>query len=344
MKSFKSLAMIALSGATQSLVATSGPCDVKEPHTAVFISGELLYWRPAQDGMTYSLSTNALSLPFGSKNRAHQQRSDWNAGFRVGAGVNLVSTPCDLSVSWTQFHHTMHGTNSKPNIIATQLLGLSQNNSPFVVGGSDQGAGNAHSTWDLDLDLIELIYGYQLCFNKKYQLRPYLGVIGGWINQTQAIHYNNFLDTTNDVLFDANIKQTNDLQGVGPKLGIQGSLSFGYGLGMMGNLGVGFLYGKAHNPVKYHIPNDPIGFPEPNVKIRYQQNRVIPQLQAQAGLTWGTNFVKHFRIDLSALYEVQYFWGTWRNQNSANQNLYTADAGYGNLMMQGGTFQVKFSF
>ncbi len=344
MKSLKSLTMIALAGTTQSLTAVEGPCDVKEPHTAAFVNGELLYWRPDQNGMTYCLSTDELGEPFGSKNKEHHQRSDWSAGFRVGAGVDIVSTPSDLSINWTRFHHDMHGTTSKPIIFGTQLLGLSQNNNPLALGGSGVDAGNAHSNWDLDLDLIELIYAYHLCFNKEYQLRPYVGVIGGWINQLQSIHYNNFLDTTNQVLFDAKIKQTNNLYGAGPKLGLQGSFAFGWGFGITGNLAAGFLYGKAHNLVKFHVPNDPMGFPQSKIAINYRQNRIIPQVQAQVGITWGSSFVKHFRIDLSALYEVQYFWGTWRNQNSAIQNLYIADAGYGNLMLQGGTFQLKLSF
>ncbi|MBY0529013.1 MAG: hypothetical protein K2P51_02355 [Rhabdochlamydiaceae bacterium] len=340
MKLLKQLSFASFICMSASSFAATGPCNVKEPHNAIFISGELLLWKPNQTGMTYCLSVSEFTSPLGKKNKEIHQASQWATGFRVGTGAVFIGAPCDISFYWTRFHNTSHGSSSKPFIIGSQLLGIGN---AFPVGGSGVGGGKPHSTWDLDFDTAELDFGYRLCFNERYLLRPYFGVTAGWINQLQSIKYPNFLGT-NNVVFSAKIKQTNDFNGVGPKLGLQGNMAMGAGFGIMGNFAASFFYGTAHNPVKYDINGDLADFPVPQSKVTYRQHRIIPALQAQVGLTWGIVCTKHFTIDLAALYEAQYFFGTWRNQNSAIQNFYIADAGYGNLMLQGGTWQLKLTF
>jgi hypothetical protein len=340
MKLLKHLSLASFICVSASSYAVSGPCNVKEPHNAVFVSGEFLLWKPDQTGMTYCLSVNELTTPLGTKNKEIHQASQWGPGFRVGAGVNFIGAPCDVSFYWTRFHNTSHGSSSKPIIIGSQVLGVG---TPFPTGGSGVGGGKPHSTWDLDFDTAEVDFGYHLCFNKRFLLRPYFGVAGAWINQTQLIKYDNFIGN-NSAFFTAKIKQTNNFNGVGPKLGLQGNMAIGAGFGITGNFAASFFYGHAHNPVKYDINGDAADFPIPNSKVTYQQHRIIPAIQGQVGITWGIVCTKHFTIDLAALYEAQYFWGTWRNQNSGIQNLYIADAGYGNLMLQGGTWQLKLTF
>ncbi len=313
----------------------------KKQHNAFVLSGDFLYWRPDQTGMTYCVTSNEFTdILIGSKNKEVHQTSHWGPGFRIGAGAKFIDAPCDLSFYWTRFHQTAHSSASAPVITGSQLLGLIT----FTIGGQDFGGGKAHSTWNLEMDQLELDLGYRLCFNERYLLRPYIGIAGGWIDQNQKIKYSQFLDTNSGVLFDSKIKQTNNFHGIGPKFGANGHLLIGAGFGIMGNLATSFFYGKAHNPVKSEIIDDPLGSPFTTVKTKYQQNRIVPIAQAQVGLTWGVKCADHFSIDLAALYEVQYFWGTWRNQNSTIQNIYVADAGYGNLMLQGGTFQLKLTF
>ncbi len=340
MKLLKHLTVASLVCATSASYAVYGPCDEKKPHIAAFVSGEFLYWRPDQAGMTYSVSVeNPLLIITGSKNKEVHQTSDWGPGFRVGAGVNFIKAPCDVSFYWTRFHHHAHSTNSDPYIVGMQVVGV---NNAFVFGGSDNDAGKAHSAWKLNMDLLELDLGYRLCFNKRYMLRPYLGVTGGWINQLQAIKYNHFFDF--NTFIDAKIDQTNDFHGIGPKIGINGQFSVGWGFGIFGNFAASFFYGEANNPVTVKVSGDPTLFPLPKYTVKYHQNRIIPALQGQLGLKWGVMCAKHFSIDLSALYEAQYFWGTWRNQNSTTQNIFLYDAGYGNLMLQGGTWELKLTF
>lgn len=306
------------------------------------VTAEYLYWHPAQAGMTYGLSVeNIVAGPLGAKNKEIQQKSDWGSGFRLGIGADRCHSPCDLSLIWTSFHHTAHSSNDDPFILGTQLLGPIN---PFTLGGSGSGAGDAESNWNLGLDILELDAAYQISSCDCYSFRPYLGIAAVRINQTQKIKYNNFLDTTNAVFFNATIKQKNDFQGIGPKLGIQGDVAVGRGFGIIGNLAASFYYGLAKSPVKSHVSNDPVGFPVPDYAVDYKKLRVIPAFQGQIGITWAALCRKCFDIELAAIYEVQCFLGTWRNQSSQIQNLYIADAGHENLTLNGFTGRLSIRY
>ncbi len=321
---------------------TSISAGQKLDHNALFLDGEFLYWRPDQTAMTYCLVANETITPIGTKNKEVHQDSNWAPGFRVGAGYILAHTSCDISAYWTRFHHSMHSSSpSGPFIFGTQLLGVGGG---LVLGGTGVDAGKAHSNWHLKMDLVELDFGYNLCFHERFLLHPYIGVEGGWVNQNRTVKYDHFFDTSSQIFFDSEIHHKNNFHGVGPKIGINTDFSLGAGFGLIGNFAAVFLCGKANNPVKYEIEGDESSFPLPKTVVKYKQNRLVPALQAQLGLNWRWRLACHFTFTLGAMYEVQYFIGTWRNQNSGIQNLYIADAGYGNLMLQGLTAQGKLTF
>lgn len=314
-----------------------------------FLDGELLYWKPNQTGMSYCLISNELTQAIlGSTNQDRQQNTKWDLGFRVGAGVRIADVHCDLSAYWTHFHHTVDGaTTTNEFILGTQLflgsfLPIGGGGVAQISGGTP--AGSATSQWKLHIDLIECDFGYLICFDERFSLHPYLGVEGGWINQKQTIVYNQFFDPNNLAFFDSTITQTNHFQGIGPKLGVDGDFILGCGFGVMGNLSAMLLYGSSHNPTDYHVVGDPLAFPFSDFSIQFQQHRLLPAAQAQIGLNWGKDCFEYFVLYLNAIYEVQYFWNTWRNQSSAIQSIAVPDAGYGNLMLQGFTGQVQLAF
>lgn len=310
-------------------------------HNTFFLDGEFLYWRPDQAGMTYCLTTNDISFFLGSKNKEVHQESSWGPGFRVGAGYQFAKASCDLSTYWTRFHHSMHSSVSGPFIFGTQLLSPLGN---LSIGGKGSDLGKARSKWRLNVDLVELDFGYRLLFKQRLLLHPYLAIEGGWIDQLQTIKYNHFLNEASDTIFNSTVKQKNDFSGVGPKLGMNGDFALGCGFGIMGNIAASFLYGFASNPVRVSVKGDPQGFPVSPMVVKYSQHRLIPIVQAQIGLDWKHKCFKNGSITLSIAYESQYFWGTWRNQDSLIQNVYISDGGYGNLMLQGGTGQLKLAF
>lgn len=311
------------------------------PHNSAFLDGELLYFRPNQTGMTYCLATtfNPDSL-LGTKSKEIQQKSDWGPGFRIGTGFSFLQSKAALGVYWTRFHKTTHGSVSGPFLYAGELFGF---NSTTVVGGSAIGAGKANSTWSLHLDQIELDLSYNLAFCHRLFLTPYLGIQGGWINQKQNIRYDNFFDLDTSLFVSASVKETNHFHGIGPKLGMRGEFCFGSGFGIMGHLATVLLYGQTHAPVHTQISNDP-SFAIPNFTISYRQHQLIPVIQGQVELNWERQFTRRISLLFGVGYEVQFYWNTWRNQNSGLQNLFVSDAGYGDLSLQGVTGRVTLTF
>lgn len=304
-----------------------------------FVKGEFLYWKADQDGMTYALSVNELDS-FGSESRALQQSGKWSPAFRLGAGWAPQTGCWDLAVYWTRFHNKAFTSSSDPFIIGTQLLSIS---SPFTIGGSGSDAGIPTSRWDLEFDTIELLAGSDISFNRMV-LHPYLGVIAARINQTQTINYNDFLDTTFAVHFNAEIREVNDFSGVGPKLGLGGRYEMNYGLDLCGDLATSLLYGHSKHPVTTIVLDDPLGFPNPVTVSEYDRDALLPFVQGKVGLTWNAMCVNRFQVKLGVFYEAQYFWNTSRNQNSATQFVYITDAGYGSLMLHGWTLALDVGF
>lgn len=323
---------------------SSVSCDeaqLDQESNTFFIDGEFLYWKPNQDGMTYCITEDGLgNALLGSKNKEMRQHGKWGAGFRAGTGFKFTNPECDVSAYWTQFHRVMHNFARGPFIIGTQVSGLGND---FLFGGINIGTGVAKSKWNLKVDLFELGLGYYLRF-QRFLLRPYMGIEYGKIRQTQTINYSQFIDLSNGEIVTVTIFHPNNFHGVGPKLGVNGDFALGAGLGVFGNFGATLLYGRQHNPVVFKVFDHPSGFPIPKTDVEYHQKKVIPAVQAQIGIDWCTHVFKHGSIFLGASYEIQYFWGTWRNQNSAIQNVYISDAGFGNLSLQGFTGQAKLSF
>lgn len=327
----------------------SAPAPLPSKQTHVFLDGEVLYWKPNQAGMTYCLleETTTFNFFFAQKNQARQQHADWGLGFRVGVGIDIETIPADITGYWTHFDHTMDSiTQTDELIFGTQVF---FGNGFTLGGGALEGiigtpGGPARSRWQCQLDLAEIDFGYWICFNKWFSLHPYLGLEGGWIDQKQTIHYDQFLDTNSNLFFDATITQKNHFEGIGPAFGLDGTFHFGYGFGLMGKLASCFLYGCSRNPTDLHLDGDSSVFPFPDLSVHYKQQHLMPSIRSLVGFNWGKRLQNHFALFFNAAYEVQYFWETWRNQNSFIQNIAVSDAGYGDLMIHGFTGQVQVSF
>lgn len=323
------------------------PSPPKE--TRFFLDGEFLYWKPDQTGMTYCLleETNTFNFLFAPTNREQQQQADWGIGFRVGAGIDMDMVHADIAGYWTHFQHTMHSiTRTDDFIFGTQIFF----GNGFSLGGGGlerlvgTPGGPARSHWQFQLDLAEIDFGYWICFNKWFSLHPYLGVEGGWIDQKQIIHYDQFFDTTINTFFNAVITQKNHFEGVGPACGLDGTFHFGSGFGLIGKLAACFLYGSSHSPVDLHISGNSSFSSLPDLSVHYAQHRLMPSVRSQVGFNWEKRSQKRLSLFFSAAYEIQYFWETWRNQNSFIQNIAISDSGYGDLAIHGFTGQVQVSF
>jgi hypothetical protein len=319
--------------------------------TKVFIDGEVLYWKPSQTGMGFCVTADQPSqIILGQTNHNQVQHTNWGWGLRIGTGVRIPTVNYEVAAYWTRFHHTMKGEVFSEQLILGTLF-FTGDTTPvggagtaLLPGSMGIAGGGSSSRWRMSLDLLELEMCHLLCFKKQFLLKPYLACEAGWIYQKQIVLYERFFNpATMSGFFNYQATLTNRFIGIGPKVGMIGNFLFGYGLGLMGNLATGFLYGSLKSPVVFET-DDLASFSFPEITFHAHQRQLIPNIQASLGLNWEKVCAKYCTLFLSVSYEVQYFWSTWRNQGSIIQNVAITNAGFGDLMVQGCTGQVQFAF
>src|SRR5437879_527678 len=78
----------------------AGAQEVKGFH--LFLTGELLWWKAEEDGLTYTYKTNN---PTGDSSendiRLEEMDFDWDYGYRVGGGFNIPHDHWDIYFCWT---------------------------------------------------------------------------------------------------------------------------------------------------------------------------------------------------------------------------------------------------
>lgn len=333
MNLLKKLMLAALTVATQSY---ANPC--------YYLEVDYLLWRASQNSMTYALGADSdfdpgVTAPPDTKDIS--QAFDWRSGFRLEAGYLFPCSGFDLSLSWTNFDSNFSQDAEAPFIIATETLGVTISN--HVVGH------DARSNWRLHLDMIDLNLGYLLWDAGYFELRPYIGIKGGRIEQQQTIHYNNFIDEGNsNAVVNATIRKLGDFYGGGPKFGMSGSYFLWNGwflndLRLVGNIAGSLLYGRLHAPTKFLV-YEPANELRSDAHFKFDHNELIPTVQMFIGLNWERGFCQYFLLDFGIGYEVQYFWNTWRSQRSFVEDIYLTDTGRGNLLLQGITAKMAMIF
>ncbi len=322
--------------ATMGYVSASY-ADDRDPNS---LNIEYLYWKAEQSGITYGVSPDALTLtPPAPNTTVLRQNFGWNSGFRLGAAHEFACTDFDLSLQWTRFNDNRTTTPREEVIIATELLGVLND---VIVGGTLNG-GVISSQWKLDFNMFDLNLGSTLIRNPYYSINSYIGVKGGWVNQKQKITYTNFINTTTAETVTAQVDETNKFYGIGPKLGVAMRYTIGSGFHFIGDFAAAILYGNSKNPVTQNV-EQPTGTLLADSTISFQHNRMQPTTQMKLGLDWEQNFFTCYDIKIGICYEMQYFWNTWRNQNSYIQDIYVTDAGYSDLFLQGVTVQASIGF
>ena len=103
--------------------------------------------------------------------------------------------------------------------------------------------GFQNNSWHLTYNQWDLTLGKEIFFSKYYSLRPNMG--GRYINvhdgfKTFAGNVNNNVTNTT--------KMHNRLSAFGFTFGFDNKFQLGYGLQILGNMGVGLLYGPARDP------------------------------------------------------------------------------------------------
>ncbi|MES2122544.1 MAG: Lpg1974 family pore-forming outer membrane protein [Chlamydiota bacterium] len=222
----------------------------------LFFTGDFLYWKAEENGLTYALKTsNATQSPLSGKLSLKDPHFEWDMGFRLGLGYNIPHDEWDIYANWTRFYTDAHGhTHAKENegIYPVWAFPAGPINLEFVQKSK------AH--WSLFLNILDIELGKEYQVSKRLSLRPHLDLRTAWINQNYSVKY----EILSPVLFDK-VKMSCDYWGIGPRAGLGFQWNIVSGFSIDGDADISLIYGNdsLHQSEKSHpTPDDHLHFKE----------------------------------------------------------------------------------
>lgn len=176
------------------------------------ISADFLAWYASEevasiwaDVVTIGNNTSSWGAP--------SFKFKWDYGFRVGIGYDLEYGQWDSAISWTWFHTD-----------ATHTIPFQPNNTlgpeffaGFLSGNTPQ---SMKSQWSLVLNMFDWELGRDYLISKSLSLRPFLGLKGGWIDQSILAHYYNLTIDSVPTTNTGSEHLKNYFWGIGPLGGV----------------------------------------------------------------------------------------------------------------------------
>jgi len=296
----------------------------------VDLFADFLFWFASEE--TASIWTNVFSIGFNTSTfEAKGFDFDWDYGFRLGAGYNFVYDQWDTQLYWTWYRTQSHDSVSpKPNstVIPEFEAGLLSRNN----------AAGAHIGWTIQLNMIDWELGRKYWVSNDLSLRPYIGLKGGWIDQSLRLRYEDLI--VNNVNTDTVGKERlkNDFWGIGPVGGLNTKWrlrNFGTHFpSLFGDFSVATMWGtwKLHDRYR-----DETGL----VSTTHFKTLTLGAIMFRGivGVGWDAQFCRgkcHFATSLG--YEMQ----LWVNQlRLSTLQLLPL---HGDLTLQGITWNTRFDF
>jgi len=187
----------------------NNPIQTEKPW---IISADFLFWLASEeiasiwaDVITVGDNTSSWGVPsFDFK---------WNYGFRLGMGYNLPYDQWDTILCWTWFR-----TETTNSLFASSLSLLQPEF--FAAFLSGDYPNSMTCKWSLLLNMFDWELGRNFWTSKRLSLRPFLGIKGGWINQSIDTDYNNFIINEQITQNSGTEHVKNNFWGIGPLGGI----------------------------------------------------------------------------------------------------------------------------
>jgi hypothetical protein len=138
----------------------------------------------------------------------------WNYGFRVGLGYNLAYDQWDTTLYWTWFR-----TDAKHTLSSNSQISLQPEFFAAFLSGDIPRSMSAK--WSLLFNMFDWELGRSYWISKGVSLRPFLGIKGGWINQSiHAEYYDLIIHPSLPAHNFGNEHLKNNFWGIGPLGGI----------------------------------------------------------------------------------------------------------------------------
>lgn len=283
----------------------------------LFIYGDYLYWRAAEDG---------LNLTKKGQTSIEKIDPDFDSGFRVGLGLNFPRAGYDLASYWTSFN--TRATNSSSG--TSFPLWANPNLSPVKTSSSQK------SSWDLKMNLIDLEWGRDSWFGGNFSCKPFFSLRAALFDQKLAM---NFSYATTPLSLET-IDAKSDFLGGGLRAGANGRWTFPYGFALYGQASGSLLYGQFETKSTWELDGELAA----STKNNFLQT--LSSLQLALGFGWDTHFYKDkLHIELHIGWEQSLFFHLNRMNhyiNELSKALYFQEQG--NLSLQGITVGGRFDF
>lgn len=321
------------------LLALAGVLQASGPYFSI----EYLYWK-IREGQLYSVIASGPQVEDGIY--PVNQKFEYTSGFRATAGYDFCYEQYDARLAWTRIRPrtTLSVVSLMPkNLIAISFFDQTNSDVPH--------AGAVVSHWHLNFDMLDFDLGRKFTIGKRFSIRPFIGLKGGWIYQTQRIVANDIILGQPPVeLVTGTAKRQNDFHGLGPSVGTD--IRFGFGqFGLFSSLSGALLYGDFHLKLTTFLPDTltknqpqmPGGGPSTTIIVN-SDHFISPMVQMVLGGDWRRSFCRCYEVRLGAAYEVQFWWNQVRSNNSVPQLLFANSTAGGDLTIHGLTVQVGLGF
>ncbi len=290
----------------------------KEQDKSIDVFASALYWRAGETvDWAHVLTSSSNSVQDSYKTIAF----NWDPGFRIGLGYNMIHDQWDTQITYTKFQTeaTDHGSGPITSGFLAARLSLLE---PFQTG---------KIRFNLHYNMFDWDLGRSFLVSRSLSLRPFIGIKAGWIDQTIHAEWTK-------PNFSAKESVKNNFEGAGPRGGVNGQWILGnvnrHVFSLIGNVAGAFMWG--HWTLRDQFTDTFLTKTSVPMKNR---NFGALMLQALLGVEWGFNFDNNrSHFSLKASYEIQ----DWMN----HFQVFTNDSGTDNLdlFLQGLTMGLRLDF
>lgn len=316
------------------------------------LSGSFIYWAANEDGISIASIRDHSNVP--SVIKTYSINSSYKPGFKVAFGMNCKNYDnWVLEGEYTYFHMKQHRSASitleTENVDvdpAFLSIDATLNADGFSLDFTD-----CAGTWKNTIDLIDINLGRPFYSGKKFILSPYIGLRGGWLDQSLHGNYLAFDVDNDDQLYTITSKSTQNSWIIGPRIGI----GFDWFLGctkfrlIMDSFGSIFYQ---HFKDSFSDFFSTIGFVNTPVStFKQSKNTVNSNIDLLLSLGYGTYFAKNkYYFDLKAGYNFQIFFCQNRlsrlpiDESNTFSNVYLDGYTPSNLILHGINVTMRFDF
>ncbi|HSX03601.1 MAG TPA: Lpg1974 family pore-forming outer membrane protein [Rhabdochlamydiaceae bacterium] len=307
-------------------VSTRAQCEC----SSWVVSTDFLAWYASEE--VASIWADVITIGFNTSAwKAPSFNFKWDYGFRVGIGRDLVYDQWDTRLSWTWFR-----TDAKHTIAAQ----ISTHNGPefdaaLLSGDTPE---SLSARWSLLFDMFDWELGRSYWISKYLSLRPFLGLKGGWIDQSIHVQYFDLTISNVPTTNTGREHLKNNFWGVGPLAGLDTKWAvrkFGcHFFNFFGDFSMATLWGRWKCGDVYENTL----FKTTSVNMKNSTLGAL-MLRGFLGIGWDVDIrlgKAHFATKLG--YETQIWLNQLRLPTFQLQRLHH------DLTLQGATFNCQFDF